>query len=106
MRRRAPRSFFGASTATFGWDDFVDVINPLQHIPVIAQIYCAVTGDQAYGPFAFLVPRLWPAVACQRRGRYRDPLRNWPRCRDRSRGLVPLASTTGHRKKPTSAIRN
>lgn len=39
---------------TFGWDDFIDVINPLQHIPVVAQIYRAVTGDQAYALSQFV----------------------------------------------------
>lgn len=37
----------------FGWDDFIDIINPLQHIPVVAQIYRAVTGDQAYAASQF-----------------------------------------------------
>jgi hypothetical protein len=40
--------FFGAD-GKFGWDDFLDVINPLQHIPIVAQIYRAVTGDQING---------------------------------------------------------
>jgi hypothetical protein len=40
--------FFGAD-GKFGWDDFLDVINPLQHIPIISQIYRAVTGDQING---------------------------------------------------------
>jgi hypothetical protein len=40
--------FFGAD-GKFGWDDFLDVINPLQHIPIVAQIYRAVTGDQIDG---------------------------------------------------------
>jgi hypothetical protein len=42
----------------FGWDDFIDIINPLQHIPVVAQIYRAVTGDQAYAlsQFAGAIP--------------------------------------------------
>ncbi len=40
--------FFGADEV-FGWDDFVDLINPLQHIPVVAQIYRAVSGDQING---------------------------------------------------------
>jgi hypothetical protein len=40
--------FFGAD-GKFGWDDFLDVINPLQHIPIVAQIYRAVTGDQISG---------------------------------------------------------
>jgi hypothetical protein len=42
------RELFMGPDGEFGWDDFVDIINPLQHIPVVAQIYRAVTGDQAY----------------------------------------------------------
>lgn len=30
----------------FGFDDFVDLINPLQHIPVVSHIYRAMTGDE------------------------------------------------------------
>jgi len=44
----ARQLFFGPD-GKFGWDDFLDLINPLQHIPIVAQIYRAVTGDQAYG---------------------------------------------------------
>jgi hypothetical protein len=44
----ARQLFFGAD-GTFGWDDFLDLINPLQHIPGIAQIYRAVTGDEING---------------------------------------------------------
>lgn len=43
------RELFLGPDGEFGWDDFVDLINPLQHIPIVAQIYRAVTGDQAYG---------------------------------------------------------
>jgi len=49
MRRLARDSSSSAPTAVFGWDDFLDVINPLQHIPIVAQIYRAVTGDQING---------------------------------------------------------
>ena len=31
-------------------DDFLDIINPLQHIPVISSLYRSVTGDQITGP--------------------------------------------------------
>jgi hypothetical protein len=34
---------FGSEGFTFG--DFLDIINPLQHIPIVATIYRAVTGD-------------------------------------------------------------
>jgi hypothetical protein len=44
----ARQLFFGAK-GYFGWEDFLDVINPLQHIPIVAQIYRAVTGDQING---------------------------------------------------------
>src|SRR4029079_9179817 len=44
----ARQLFFGAD-GKFGWDDFLDVINPLQHIPIVAQIYRAVTGDEING---------------------------------------------------------
>lgn len=30
----------------FGFDDFLDIINPLQHIPVVSTIYRALTDDQ------------------------------------------------------------
>ena len=44
----ARQLFFGAD-GKFGWDDFLDMINPLQHIPGVAQIYRAVTGDEING---------------------------------------------------------
>ncbi len=35
----------------FGFDDVIDLINPLQHIPVVNWIYRAITGDEiATGP--------------------------------------------------------
>ncbi|WP_395015496.1 hypothetical protein [Dongia sp.] len=49
----ARQLFFGAD-GEFGWDDFVDMINPLQHIPGIAQIYRAVTGDEINGAASLL----------------------------------------------------
>jgi hypothetical protein len=30
----------------FGFDDFLDIINPLQHLPVISNIYRELTGDE------------------------------------------------------------
>jgi hypothetical protein len=48
------RELFLGPDGEFGWDDFIDIINPLQHIPVVAQIYRAVTGDQAYGLSNFI----------------------------------------------------
>lgn len=43
------RELFFGDDQVFGWDDFVDLINPLQHIPVVAQIYRAVSGDKING---------------------------------------------------------
>jgi hypothetical protein len=48
------QELFLGPDGSFGWDDFVDLINPLQHIPVVAQIYRAVTGDQAYALSQFV----------------------------------------------------
>lgn len=33
----------------FGWDDFADIVNPLQHIPLVSVAYRALTGDEIYG---------------------------------------------------------
>ncbi len=30
----------------FGFDDFLDIINPLQHIPIISTLYREITGDE------------------------------------------------------------
>jgi hypothetical protein len=49
----ARQLFFGPD-GKFGWDDFLDFINPLQHIPGIAQIYRAVTGDEIHGAATLL----------------------------------------------------
>ncbi len=47
--RRLERAVFGADGLTFG--DLIDVINPLQHVPVVATIYRSMTGDTiAPGP--------------------------------------------------------
>lgn len=51
-----PRGAPGAETlagdagGALGFDDFVDLINPLQHIPVISTLYRAVTGDEIRAP--------------------------------------------------------
>lgn len=45
----ATANFWGDDGFTFG--DLVDLINPLQHIPIVSNIYRAMTGDQiAAGP--------------------------------------------------------
>ncbi len=36
--------FFGENG--FGFDDILDVVNPLQHIPIVSTIYRQVTGDE------------------------------------------------------------
>jgi len=40
--------FFGAD-GKFGWDDVLDLINPLQHIPLVNIAYRHFTGDQENG---------------------------------------------------------
>ena len=44
----ATRLFLGED-GKFGWDDFVDLINPLQHIPLVNIAYRAITGDEING---------------------------------------------------------
>ncbi len=43
------RQLFLGPDGEFGWDDFVDIINPLQHIPLVNIAYRAITGDEIYG---------------------------------------------------------
>jgi hypothetical protein len=43
------RKLFLGPDGEFGWDDFVDLINPLQHIPFLNIAYRAITGDEIYG---------------------------------------------------------
>jgi len=43
LAARESEAFFGSDG--FGFDDFLDLINPLQHIPIISTIYREITGD-------------------------------------------------------------
>ena len=43
-----------AATDSFGFADLIDVINPLQHIPIVNNIYRSLTGD-TIGGFANVV---------------------------------------------------
>lgn len=45
---QAQRLFLGPD-GEFGWDDFLDLVNPLQHIPFVNMAYRAITGDEIYG---------------------------------------------------------
>lgn len=36
----------GSSAGEFSFGDFIDIINPLQHIPVISTLYREITGDE------------------------------------------------------------
>ncbi len=38
-----------AGASEFGFWDLLDVINPLQHIPVVSTIYRSITGDELHG---------------------------------------------------------
>jgi len=44
----------GAPQVELGFGDFLDLINPLQHIPVVSTIYRAITGDEIGGPAKIL----------------------------------------------------
>ncbi|MEE8506676.1 MAG: hypothetical protein V3S40_10725 [Kiloniellales bacterium] len=43
-----------AAEADFSFADFLDIINPLQHIPIVSTIYRAITGDEISGPARIL----------------------------------------------------
>jgi hypothetical protein len=43
------RQLFLGPDGKFGWDDFIDLVNPLQHIPLVNIAYRAITGDEIYG---------------------------------------------------------
>jgi hypothetical protein len=49
VERADSRQLFFGPDGKFGWDDFVDMINPLQHIPLVNLAYRAITGDEIYG---------------------------------------------------------
>ncbi len=42
----APNAEIQKKDERFGFFDFLDMINPLQHIPVVGTIYRAITGDE------------------------------------------------------------
>lgn len=39
-----------SQSSEFGFADLLDIINPLQHIPIVSHIYRALTGDEIEGP--------------------------------------------------------
>lgn len=49
VESEASRQLFLGPDGEFGWDDFLDLINPLQHIPFVNMAYRAITGDEIYG---------------------------------------------------------
>ncbi len=54
------RALFLGPDGEFGWDDFVDLINPLQHIPFVNMAYRAITGDEIYGAARMIDVALGP----------------------------------------------
>ena len=69
----AVASATNAGATDFSFDDLLDIVNPLQHIPVISTLYRAITGDKIgtpekiagdtlYGGFVGLVTSLGDAV--------------------------------------------
>jgi hypothetical protein len=47
----------------FGWDDFADLVNPLQHVPLINIAYRAATGDKIYGAASLIDIGFGPLAA-------------------------------------------
>lgn len=42
------------SAGEFGFSDFLDIVNPLQHIPIVSTIYRELTGDELGAPARIL----------------------------------------------------
>ena len=63
VESQASRELFLGPDGEFGWDDFVDLINPLQHIPFVNMAYRAITGDQIYGAARMVDVALGPLAA-------------------------------------------
>jgi hypothetical protein len=63
VESEASRELFLGPDGEFGWDDFVDLINPLQHIPFVNMAYRAITGDQIYGAARMVDVALGPLAA-------------------------------------------
>ncbi len=49
IKGRADRSLFPQNTVAVTFDDVVDLINPLHHLPVIGDLYRSITGDKISG---------------------------------------------------------
>jgi hypothetical protein len=56
------RELFLGPDGEFGWDDFLDLINPLQHIPFVNMAYRAITGDEIYGAARMVDVALGPVA--------------------------------------------
>ncbi len=50
MEHPTLQSALNEPSAELRFEDFLDVINPLQHIPIVSSIYRAITGDEIAGP--------------------------------------------------------
>ena len=46
----------------FGFDDLIDAINPLQHIPVVSTLYREITGDEMAAPASLAGGALYGGV--------------------------------------------
>jgi hypothetical protein len=46
VKEKATKDFHAWQDSDFGFGDFLDIINPLQHLPIVATIYRNMTGDQ------------------------------------------------------------
>ncbi|MHA1154402.1 MAG: hypothetical protein ACTSQ7_17460, partial [Alphaproteobacteria bacterium] len=49
-----PQIEAGGPEVELSFGDFLDLINPLQHIPIVSTIYRAITGDEIGGPAKIL----------------------------------------------------
>lgn len=47
---QAPQPAVAKDSSSFSFGDFLDIVNPLQHIPVVSTIYRHLTGDEIKTP--------------------------------------------------------
>lgn len=58
----APSEQAPAAKHDFSFGDFLDIVNPLQHLPVVGTLYRAVTGDQIKTPEKLVGDALYGGV--------------------------------------------
>jgi hypothetical protein len=62
LKPAASASASRADDSGFSFDDFLDIINPLQHLPIVSAIYRSLTGDKIGAPERILGDTLFGGI--------------------------------------------